>query len=94
MSYGPEAIIDIIDETGWTYPVSARRLEREHAMANINIDEKGNSMMVAGLFAKADVDQFHSEDDVREKLEPVFQAIREDRREGIMGRLRRTFLGQ
>ena len=92
MTHGPDAVHELVEESGWSYPVSTRRLEREHALANVDVNEDGNSMMVAELLGKADVDRFESREDLEAKLGPVFEAETERRREGVLGRLKRAFL--
>lgn len=94
MTHGPDAVHELIRESGWSYPVSVRRVEREHALSNIQVDEKGNSMMVAELFSTADIDRFESRDDLEEKLGPVFEAESKRRKVGLIGHLKKTFLGR
>jgi hypothetical protein len=94
MTHGPDAVHELITESGWSYPVSVRRLEREHALSNVQVDEKGNSIMLAELFSRTDVDRFEDRADLESKLGPVFEAESERRRVGIVGRLKRTFLGE
>ncbi|MFC6734233.1 MULTISPECIES: hypothetical protein [unclassified Haladaptatus] len=93
MAYGPDAIIELIDEAGWTYPVTVRRLESEYSLANVQVDAKGNSIMLAELFLDADVDRFESEADLRRKLEPIFKAESKSREKSLVGRLKQTFFG-
>lgn len=93
MSHGSEEIHQLIVDSGWSYPVSVNRIEREHALANIDIDEKGNTMMVAELFSETDVDRFESQEDLERKLDAVFEQIRQDRKPGLFERIKRTFLG-
>lgn len=62
-------------------------------MANIVIDEDGNSMMLSELLHEADVQRFESREDLREKLGPVCEAESTARRTGIVGKLKRTFMG-
>lgn len=93
MTHGPDAIHELVEESGWSYPVSVRRLEREHALANIQLDEKGNSIMLGELLADADVDRFESREDLDRKLGPVFERESEARRSGILGRMKGYFLG-
>lgn len=94
MTHGPDAVHELITESGWSYPVSVRRVEREHALSNIQLDKKGNSIMVTELLSKADVDRFESRDDLERKLGPVFDAESERRRVGLIGHLKKTFLGR
>ena len=93
MTYGPDAVHELIEESEWSYPVSTRRLEGEHALANLHIDAKGNSIMLSELLADANVDRFDSREDLERKLEPAFERQREARRIGIVGRIKRAFLG-
>lgn len=93
MTYGPDAVHELISDTDWSYPVTSRRLEERRPMANIVIDEDGNSMMLSELLHKADVQRFESREDLREKLGPVCEAESTARRTGIVGKLKRTFMG-
>jgi len=93
MTYGPKKIVDLIEESGWSYPVTTTRLERKHALANIRIDERGNSMMLGELLAEGDIDRFEDEDDLYVKMEPLFEAERRKRNVGIIGKLKRIALG-
>jgi len=43
-------------------------------MANIIIDENGNSMMLSELLVEADVQRFESREDLQRKLGPVCEA--------------------
>jgi hypothetical protein len=93
MTHGPDAIHELVAESGWSYPVSVRRIEREHALANVDVDAKGNSIMVSELLSKTDADRFESRADLERKLGPVFEAESEARRVGVIGHLKKTFLG-
>jgi hypothetical protein len=93
MTHGPDAVHRLVDDAGWSYPVSAERLERNYALENVQIDERGNTMMLSELLVAADVDRFENREDVERKLAPVFEAESEARDSGIVGRLKRTFLG-
>lgn len=93
MKYGPDAIHELAEKSGWSYPVSVRRLKREHALSNIQIDEKGNSIMLAELLTQTEVDRFESYEDLVVKLDPVFEAEIERRNVGFIGHIRKTFLG-
>lgn len=94
MTHGPDAVHELVAESGWSYPVSVRRLEREHALANVQLDEEGNSIMLAELLSQADVDRFESREDIGSKLGPVFEAESERRNVGLFGRIKKTFLGR
>lgn len=93
MTHGPDAIVELIEEHGMTYPISAARLEREHALANVQIDEAGNSMMVSELLEAVETDRFENENDVREAFAVAFEAERERRDTGIFGTIKQLFLG-
>ena len=93
MTHGPKKVAELIEEEGWTYPVSVSRLEREHALTNVSIDKKGHSMMLGELLAKGDVDRFEDEDDLYEKLEPLFEQERQQRNVGIVGKIKQFVLG-
>ena len=92
MAYGPEAIHELIEESGWSYPVSVTRLEREHALANVQLDEKGNSAMLSELFARGDVDRLESRRDMEEKVGELIEQELADRDTGIFARIKRTFI--
>ena len=93
MTHGPRKVAELIEEDGWSYPVSVTRLEREHALANILIDENGDSMMLGELLAQGDIDRFEDEDDLYEKLEPLFERERERRSVGLVGKIKQWVLG-
>lgn len=93
MTHGPQKIAELIEESGWSYPVSVTRLEREHALTNILIDEKGDSMMLGELLAQGDIDRFEDEDDLYEKLEPLFEQERQRRSVGLLGKIKQMVLG-
>ena len=93
MTRGPDAVHELIDESGWSYPVSAGRLERNHPLANVPIDDRGNSMMLSELLLAADVDEFEDRADLERKLGPVCKRESDARNTGIVGRLKRAFLG-
>jgi hypothetical protein len=93
MTVGPDAVHELIVESGWSYPVTARRLERKMPLENVTLDDKGNSMMLSELLHQADVERFESRADLEQKLQPVCDAELEARRTTLIGRLKRTFLG-
>ncbi|RDI70121.1 hypothetical protein [Halopelagius longus] len=93
MAHGPDAVHELVSESGWSYPVSVRRLEREHALANVQLDEDGNSIMLAELLSETNVDRFESREDLEAKLGPVFESESQRRKVGFFGRIKRTFLG-
>ena len=92
MAHGPEAVHELIEESGWSYPVSVTRLEREHALANVQLDEKGNSAMLSELFARGDVDRFESRSDLEEKVGELIDQELADRETGLLSRIKRTFI--
>lgn len=91
MTHGPDAVHEIIVESEWSYPVTARRLENEHPMRNVVIDAAGNSMMLPELLHEADVERFESQADLERKLRPVCERESEARRQGFVDRLKRAF---
>ena len=92
MAHGPDAVHELIEESGWSYPVSVRRLERKHALANVQLDESGNSAMLSELFARGDFDRFESRSDLEEKVGSVIEAELAARETGIFERIKRTFV--
>ncbi len=93
MAHGPDAIHELVEESGWSYPVSVNRLDREHALKNVQLDERGNSIMVGELLAAADAERFESREDLQHKLGPVVERESRARRKGILGRVKGYFLG-
>jgi len=93
MTVGPDAVHELIVESGWSYPVAARRLERNMPLENVTLDDEGNSMMLSELLHQADVERFESRADLERKLQPVCDAELEARRTTLVGRLKRTFFG-
>lgn len=91
MTYGPDAVHEVIVESGLSYPVAARRLERERPMENVVLDERGNTVMLSELLHAAEVDRFESRDDLEQKLSPVCERESEARRPGVLGRLKNMF---
>lgn len=93
MTYGPQKIAELVEESGWSYPVTTTRLERKYALENVQIDEKGNSIMLGELLSNTDVDRFEDEDDLYVKLEPLFEAERQERHVGVLGKIKQLVLG-
>jgi hypothetical protein len=87
--HGVDAVAAVIEEAGWSYPVSARRLVAEHALRNVELDARGNSVMLGEVVDPNEFREFESEADLKRKLAPVFERHREDRRTGLLGRVRR-----
>lgn len=89
MAHGAGAIIELIDDSGWSYPVSVTRIEREHGLANVRLDPAGRHFVtVVELFAHGDLDRFEDEEDLREQVEPLVEAELATRRSGLLSRLR------
>ena len=93
MTHGPDAVHELIAESGWSYPVTAGRLERNYPLENVAIDDRGNSMMLSELLLAADVEKFEDRADLERKLRPVCRRESDARNPGIVGRLKRTLLG-
>ena len=93
-TYGPDAIHELIEESGLSYPVSNRQLEQEHALTNVTIDAEGNSVTLAELFSNVEADRYEDRQDLVAKLGPVCEAESERRQVGIIGKFKRTFFGQ
>jgi hypothetical protein len=92
MTYGPDAVHEIIVESELSYPVTTRRLENSYPMRNVVIDADGNSMMLPELLYEADVDRFKSRADLEAKLGPVCERESNARQNGIIDRFKRAFL--
>lgn len=92
MTHGPEAVHELIEESGWSYPVSVRRLEREHALANVQLDERGNSAMLSEVLSRGDFDRFESRSDLEEKVGSAIEAELASRDTGLFARIKRTFI--
>lgn len=86
-TYGIDAVTELIEDADVEYPVSVDRLVREHALANVDIDEEGNSIMLGELMNVADVREFADEEDVARTLAPVFDRLREERQVTLLDRL-------
>lgn len=85
MSHGADAIVEIIDESDWSYPVTVRRLERVHGLDNVRLDAKGDHyVMVIELLSRGDLDRFESEADLREQVAPLVEEELSERRSGIL----------
>ena len=95
MTHGPDAIHELIEDSGWSYPVTVNRLERQHALKNIKLDKDGQYMiMVSELFVDSDVDRFESREDLEQKLDPIIESEIESRRVGLFTRLKQSFFGR
>ena len=89
MSHGSDAVHELIRESGWSYPVSVSRLERNHSLANVELNEDGLSLMLVELLTDVEADTFESEDDLHDKLEPVIRERIRERTPGLFGRVKR-----
>ena len=94
MTHGPEAVHELIEESGLSYPVTNRRHEREHALANVQHHEKGNTPMLSEVFARGGFDRFESRSDMEEKVGSAIDAELAARKTGIIARIKRTFTGR
>lgn len=92
MTYGPDAVHELIEDAGWSYPISVDRLERKRPLANVEISQEGYSIMLVELLSETDVETFESERDLRRKLRPVFEQKREERKPGVFERVKDVFL--
>lgn len=92
MAHGPEAVHELVEESGLSYPVSFRRLERKQALENVQLDEEGNSAMLSELLARVDADRFESRSDLEEKVGSAIEAELAARRTGLLARLKRAFV--
>lgn len=89
--HGADAVAEIIEDAGWSYPVSVRKLLNEYALHNIRLDSNGNTVMVGEIVSPDDVREFTSEEDLKRKLEPLFEEHRAERTTGLLERVRRYF---
>ena len=94
MTHGPDAVHELIADSGWSYPVEVRRLEREHAFANVQVDERGNSIMVAELLEDVDAKRIESREELQRLFGPVFERESETRQVGFLGKVKRAFSGR
>lgn len=92
MAVGTDAVVELIEEDGSSYPVSVARLERQYALANVDLDERGYSTTVGELLAAVDVDRFESREHVEEVLDPVIRRELAERR-GLLDRIRAFLRG-
>lgn len=94
MAVGTQEIHELIEEAGWEYPVSVRRLRGEYPLENVEIDQRGNSMILSELLAEVETDRFDSRSDLERAVEPVVRRESERRRVGWLGMLKRAVLGK
>ncbi|MFB6106641.1 MAG: hypothetical protein ABEJ70_06680 [Halobacteriaceae archaeon] len=94
MTHGPEAVAELVEEAGLSYPVTVSRLERKFPLENIEIDERGNMIMLSELLLDVDFDKFEDREDLERKLEPVMRAESKSRRVGIVGKIKRSLFGR
>ncbi|PSQ05075.1 hypothetical protein BRC92_02715 [Halobacteriales archaeon QS_4_69_31] len=94
MTAGADDVYDRIEEAGGGYPVSVHRLVENHGMENVDIDERGNSMMLSELLAEVDAERFGSRSDLEETVGPVIERERQRRRVGWLGLVKRAVLGK
>lgn len=92
MTHGADAVHEIIEDSGWSYPVMMSDLEREHALTNLDIDADGKSIMLGELLVDVEVDRFESQEDLEAKLKPVFEAERERRKLSFFERIKHLLL--
>ena len=90
-THGTDAVRRVIDDSDLEYPVPVDRLVREHALVNVDIDAKGNSIMLGELLNQSGVNEFTDEDDVDRKLSPVFERLHAERHTSLLGRIIRIF---
>jgi len=90
-THGTDAVRRVIEDSDLEYPVPVDRLVREHALVNVDIDAKGNSIMLGELLNQAGVSELIDEDDVDRKLAPVFERLRAERNPGLIRRIVRIF---
>jgi len=94
MAVGTEGIHELVDDAGWEYPVSARRIREEYPLENVEIDRRGNSMLLSELLAEVETDRFDSRRDLERTLGPVLERESQRRRVGWLGMLKRAVLGK
>ncbi|MFB6192239.1 MAG: hypothetical protein ABEI11_02825 [Haloarculaceae archaeon] len=94
MSYGPDAVHELVEDSGMSYPVTVRELEREHALANVQLDSRGNTAMLSEVLANGDFDRFESRQDLQEKVEEAIRVELADRQTGWIAKLKSTFFGR
>lgn len=94
MSHGPEAVRELIESSELSYPVSVRRLERKHALTNVQLDERGSTAMLSELLARGDFDRVESQSDLEEKLGAAIEEELAARETGLLARIKRTFTGR
>lgn len=87
MTHGTDAVAELVAESELSYPLRVRRLLAEHALANIDLDERGNSLTLSELLGSTDLREFESEADLRSKVSPLVERHREARRSGPVARL-------
>lgn len=94
MPVGTQEVHELVEDAGWEYPVSVRRLRDEYPLENIEIDQRGNSMLLSELLAELDTDRFDSRSDLERTVGPVLERESERRRVGWIGMIKRAVLGK
>lgn len=94
MVHGAAEVHELIEEAGWSYPVTKSRLERKYALENLDIDADGQSAMLGEILARVEDDRFESREDLEAKLQPVFELERKERKPGLLGRVKDIFLSR
>jgi len=94
MAVGTQEIHELIEEAGWEYPVSVRRFREEYPLENVEVDQRGNSMLLSELLAEVETDRFDSRSDLERTLGPVLERESQRRRVGWLGMLKRAVLGK
>lgn len=88
---GVEAVAKLVADAGWSYPISTRRLMNEYALYNIELDNRGNTLMLGEIVDPHEMREFTSRADLEEKLRPIVEQHRAERQTGLIGRIRRYF---
>lgn len=88
MTHGSDTVHELIQNSGWSYPVSVSRLERAHSLENVELNEDGLSMMLVELLTDVEADTFKTESDLHEKLDPIIRAHVNERTPGLFGRVK------
>lgn len=91
MGHGTDALHELIEDADWSYPVKLQKLEQEHPFANIEIDEKGNSITLVELLEHVDAKQIESRKDLERLFAPVFEQETQARQSGVIGKIKRAF---
>lgn len=88
LEFGIAALDARIEDREVSFPVSAAELDAEYGSMDVPVDPAGHELALGVALDRCDRETFDSKQDLLNALHPVFEAERERRSGGILGRLR------